>query len=139
MDKKTAGLIGAVAGLATMGVAQAATTPAVSSSQALQASSYADLLEPIPNAGALLQADNAARAQQPMNMSASFQLADWGNGYSRGNYHHHHQAYRNYGYYNRNNYHHHQYNRSNYHHHHHNQGTFVGIPGVGGFQVNGGR
>ncbi|HET8997269.1 MAG TPA: hypothetical protein VFN42_11430, partial [Acetobacteraceae bacterium] len=72
MDKMTAGLLGAVAGLATMGAAQAATTPAVSPSNALQASSYADLLEPIPNAAALLKADDGLRAEQ-MNTSTSFQ------------------------------------------------------------------
>lgn len=139
MDKMTAGLLGAVAGLATMSAAQAATTQAVSPSQALQASSYADLLEPIPNAVALLKADDGLRAEQ-MNTSASFQLADWGgdwrgdDGYNNDHHHHHHhRRYDNYyGYYNRGGDHHH------HHHHHHNYGenNFVGIPGVGGFVVH---
>ena len=45
-DKKIAGLLGAVAGLATLSTAQAATNPAPDPAEALQASSYADLLGP---------------------------------------------------------------------------------------------
>ncbi len=41
MDKKIAGLLGAVAGLATMSAVQAATTPAPDPAEALAASSYA--------------------------------------------------------------------------------------------------
>ena len=59
MDKKIAGLLGAVAGLATMNATQAATGTAANSSEALQASSYADLLAPIPNAAELLKADDS--------------------------------------------------------------------------------
>lgn len=134
MEKTTAGLIGAIAGLATMGVAQAATTPAMSPTQALDASSYADLLEPIPNAGALLQADSVAQAQRPLNSVASLQLADWHGEYEDGyhrSYHHHHH-YRHYGYYNRHYHHHH-------HHHRHGDNRFVGSPGIGGFVVHDGR
>jgi hypothetical protein len=54
MDKKIAGLLGAVAALSTLGAAQA--TPAPAPSDALTANSYADLLEPIPNAAKTLQA-----------------------------------------------------------------------------------
>ena len=54
MEKKIAGLLGAVAALGTMGAAQAA--PAPVPTDALQANSYADLLQPIANASALLQA-----------------------------------------------------------------------------------
>lgn len=46
--------LGAVAALGTISSTQAA--PAPTPTDALQAHSYADLLEPIPNAGALLQA-----------------------------------------------------------------------------------
>ena len=52
MDKKIVGLLGAVATLGTFAAAEAAPTPA----NVLQANSYADLLEPIPNAVALLKA-----------------------------------------------------------------------------------
>jgi hypothetical protein len=46
MDKKIAGLLGAIAGLATIGTAQAAINPAAVP-DTLQASSYTDLLTPI--------------------------------------------------------------------------------------------
>jgi len=49
-------------GIATMGAAQAATPPPVTRS-----ASYADLLTPISNAVALLQADDAARATATAN------------------------------------------------------------------------
>ncbi len=62
MDKKIAGLLGAVAALATIGSAQADINPAAVP-DALQASSYADLLTPIAHPIALLKADDAARSQ----------------------------------------------------------------------------
>ena len=51
MHKTITGLLGAVA---TLGVAQAAPTP--DPNEALKANSFAELLEPIPNAPALLNA-----------------------------------------------------------------------------------
>jgi hypothetical protein len=114
MDKKIAGLLGAIAGLATIGTAQAAINPAAVP-DTLQASSYTDLLTPIAHPIALLKADDAARAQKPAaEPAADFQLAE--------NYHHHHHHY------------HHTYSR-NYHHHHrydHRRSAFFGIPGLGG-------
>ena len=63
MDKKIAGLLGAVATLGAMNAAQAAPTPAPAPSDILRANSFADLLEPIPNAAKLLQAiDESAPA-----------------------------------------------------------------------------
>lgn len=124
MDKKLAGLLGAVAGLATISSAQAAPEPGATPSEALQASSYADLLAPIPNAVAALEADNAARAQ-------NLELAQYYNYYPYSNYypyppppyyHHHHH------------HHHNHYSRHDHHHHHHNS-AFIGIPGVGGVVV----
>ena len=123
MDKKIAGLLGAVAGLATISSAQAALEPGPTSSEALQASSYADLLAPIPNPVAALEADNAARAQ-------NLELAQYYNYpysnysypyyfYPPSYYHHHH---------------HHNYYSRHDHHHHHNS-AFIGIPGVGGVVV----
>jgi hypothetical protein len=59
MDKKIAGLLGAVAAVTTMTGAQAATqTPA------LQAASYADLLMPVPNATEALIAHDQLLAQR---------------------------------------------------------------------------
>jgi hypothetical protein len=85
MHKTITGLLGAVA---TLGVAQAAPTP--DPSDALKANSFAELLEPIPNATALLNAMDEKPATEN-----NVQLA----------YHHHH--------------HHHRYFRRHHHHHHH--------------------
>ena len=60
MDKKMAGLLGAAAAITTIASAQAAPAPRA---PLAPASSYADLLEPIPNAMAALMDDDAARSQ----------------------------------------------------------------------------
>lgn len=113
MDKKMAALLGAVAGLATMGSAQAATGPAGNGSEALQASSYADLLTPIPNAVALMQADDAARAQEAAaEPLAGVQTAQYYPYYYYRRYHHHHHRYWRRRYY--------------HHHHHHHHGYWRG-------------
>jgi G3E family GTPase len=114
MDKKIAGLLGAVAALGTLGAAQASPTP--SPSDALKANSYADLLEPIPNAAKILQAlDEQAPAK---SADADVKVAQY---YHHHHHHHHHHAYR--GLYGprvivvpprRRYYHHHH-----HHHHHH--------------------
>jgi hypothetical protein len=106
MTKTRALLLCSTAALLTFSAAgQAATPAAADSTTALGANSYADLLEPIPNAVALLQADNAARAQQP----ARVQLAQYHDHHS---YHHHH-SYRSY----------------HHHHSHYPWGVFRGIVG----------
>jgi hypothetical protein len=92
MDKKIFGLIAAVSGLAPLAAAQAAPPP-VNVDQALTARSFAELLEPIPNAVAVL--DAVDQAQPPAAPADAVQLAD----------HHHH--------------HHHHYRRHRHHHHHH--------------------
>ena len=125
MDKKIAGLLGAVAAVATMGGAQASTGSVPTPSDPLAAQSYADLLTPIPNATEALVADNA---RHDANSADGVQLAQYyittittittvtsvttiitttTTIYYR--YHHHH------------------------HHHHH--GAFFGVPGVGGVIV----
>ncbi|MEP6836726.1 MAG: hypothetical protein ABJA75_01640 [Bradyrhizobium sp.] len=112
MDKKIAGLLGAVATLGTFTAAEAAPAPAPT--DVLRANSYADLLEPIPNAVALLQAvDESAPAPGTENV----QLAQFY--YHHHHHHHHHNFYR----------HHHsyyprvvvvpRYRRYHHHHHHH--------------------
>jgi len=103
LDKKMAGLLGAVAALGTIASAQATPTPAPT--DPLQAHSYADLLQPIPNAGAVLQAID--EHQSAATDTGNMQLA----------YHHHHH------------HHHHHYHRPRivlplpfrhrHHHHHH--------------------
>ena len=86
MDKKIAGLLGAVAAVSTMGTAQAAPTP--NPTETLRANSFAELLEPIPNAAALLQA--ADEQPQAENPDGNVQLAQYHH------HHHHHHAYRRY-------------------------------------------
>ena len=107
MDKKLAGLIGAVAGVAALGSAGALSSAqaAPNPGEALQAGSYADLLAPIPNASATLKAADAAQAQEA---KGGMQLAQYYYYYGRPYYHHHH------------------------HHHHHHHGIHFG---PGGFWV----
>ena len=86
MDKKIAGLLGAVAAVSTLGTAQAA--PTANPMEALRANSYAELLEPIPNAAVLLQAvDEQGQAE---SVDGNVQLAQYHH------HHHHHRAYRRY-------------------------------------------
>jgi hypothetical protein len=95
LDKKLAGLLGAVAALGTIGTAQASTAPAPT--DVLAANSYAELLQPIPDASARLKAlDEQQRAG---TKEGGIQLA----------YRHHHH-------------HHHHYRRRHHHHHHHHHG-----------------
>jgi hypothetical protein len=111
MDKKIAGLLGAVGALASFNTAQAATPS--DPTEVLKARSYADLLEPIPNAMAALKAvDDATDVA-----GDKVQVAQYG--------HHHH--------------HHHHHNsfrrdrriivmprrRHHHHHHHHHHGVYV--------------
>jgi hypothetical protein len=101
MEKRIAGLLGAVATLGALGAAQAA--PTADPNEALRASSFAELLEPIPNAATLLQAMD----QAPSNAGTehNVQLVQY--------YHHHHHRY-----WRRRYYHHH------HHHHHHHHGWY---------------
>src|SRR3974390_2610485 len=93
MEKKIAGLLGAVAALGTLNGAQASPAPAANPSDALKVNSYADLLEPIPNALKVLQ---AIEEQQP--------LKPWEDNVKVAQYYHHH--------------HHHHHHHGYYHHHH---------------------
>src|SRR5579871_4621829 len=98
MDKKIAGLIGAVVTLASVDMAQAATPAAPHPGTALEAQSYAGLLAPIPNALTLLQAADAAGLPQ-ITAGGVVEAR-----YYR-HHHHHHPRYR------RHHHHHHRYYR----------------------------
>ena len=76
MDKTIIGLLGGASALALMGGAQAAPAPVG------PASSFAELLDPIPNAVELLNADNQRAASDPSADEHPVQLAQY--------YHHHH-------------------------------------------------
>ena len=119
MDKKIAGLLGAVGALASLNNVQAA-TPA-DPTELLKARSFADLLDPIPNAMAVLKAVDEAASKK----DAKVRVAQY---YDHHHHHHHHHSsyYRRYDdddrrivvvpRYRRDyrDYHHH------HHHHHHN-------------------
>jgi hypothetical protein len=79
MDKKIAGLLGAVGALASLDTAQA--TIATDSTTMLKAQSYADLLNSIPNAAAILKAADEA------GDTSGVQVAE-------NAHHHHHHSYR---------------------------------------------
>jgi hypothetical protein len=81
MDKKIAGLLGAAAALTAMTSAQAA-APAQTTETA-PATSYRDLLDPVPNALAQLKADDAKRNEAPKTEVAQVSV-------QIGHHHHHH-------------------------------------------------
>jgi hypothetical protein len=119
MEKKVAGLLGAVAALGAFNATQASPAPAPNPTDALKANSYAELLEPIPNAAKILQAlDEQAPAK---STEGDVKVAQW-------YHHHHHHHHHHHGYYRygprvyvvppRRWYHHH------HHHHHHHHGYY---------------
>lgn len=120
MDKKIAGLLGAVAALTSLPAAQAA--PNVDLAQAMRASSYADLLMPVSNAVELLKADDAARAARSTTEAQALdgvQLAQY--------HHHHHHHQRRVIIIRRHHHHHHNWRPMRRHHHHHHS-HYMAIP-----------
>jgi hypothetical protein len=112
---KVVGMVGAISGLAALDGAQAATIE--SPNTALPAAkSYAELLEPIPNALAVLRAE-AARSAQEAEADASaipvqYRHHHHHNRWWRRHHHHHNRWWRR---------HHHHHNRWWRRHHHHSQ------------------
>jgi hypothetical protein len=102
MDKKLMGVLGAASTLALLAGGAAAATPTEASGLELRpAQSFAELLDPIPNAIETLKAED--QKGPPATESSTEKVAQY-------YYHHHH--------------HHHQYyyhppHRYYYHHHHH--------------------
>ena len=110
MDKKIAGLAGAITSLASMHAAEASLAQNVA--EIVSPRSYAELLQPIPNAAALLKAvdaADAARTEAEAKRNVNVRLAQYWDYYYPHHHHHHHHNY----YYQRPYYHHH------HHHHHH--------------------
>jgi hypothetical protein len=99
MDKTIIGLLSGASALALIGGAQAALAPTGSAVQ--PASSFAELLDPIPHAVELLNADNQHAASDAATVERPMELAQY--------YHHHHHHH----------YHHHHYHHHHHHHHHH--------------------
>ena len=117
MDRKIAIMVGAAAALAT-GPALAA--PATGSPAVPAASSYAELLQPIPNAVERLQIADAQADSAPARLIE----AQYGNGQQYNNHHHHHHQNHNRRWYRQRGYV--WYNgawvmrpRAHHHHHHH--------------------
>jgi hypothetical protein len=117
MQKKIAGLLGAMATLGAFGAAQAAPMPSPAPTDVLRANSFADLLEPIPNAAALLLAvDQSAPAASAKD---NIQLAQYHH-----HHHHHHHGMRRVirrmlGHHHHHHHHHHHFRHHHHHHHHH--------------------
>lgn len=118
MSKKTAGLVGAISALPLAAVGPAAHARALD--EVMTPRSYAELLQPIPNAVALLGEAKAREAARPEPRIQTAQYyGGWGGYYGQPYYHHHHHHHHHWnggwggwGYYGRPYYHHH-------HHHHH--------------------
>jgi hypothetical protein len=91
MEKKIAGLLGAMATLGAFSAAEAAPIPAPAPTDVLRANSFADLLEPIPNAAALLRAVDES-APVP-SADESVRLAQFYHDHHH-HHHHHHSQYR---------------------------------------------
>ncbi|MGB8399661.1 hypothetical protein, partial [Bradyrhizobium sp.] len=94
MEKKIAGLLGAMATLAACHAAEAAPPPGPVPTDVLRANSFADLLKPIPNAAAVLRAVDESRPGS--SADDNVQLAQF---YRHHHHHHHHHSfYRRYDY-----------------------------------------
>ncbi len=116
MDKKAVGLLGAVAGLATMSAAHATANPMPEVSRALQASSYDELLSPVQDAVSLLRADDAARAQiEEVQAYVYYNYGPPPYAY----YQPYNPPYAPYYYYRHHHHHHHHHHHYDHHHHHH--------------------
>lgn len=101
--KKIAGVLGAA-------VAATAMTGAAPTTS-LAANSFADLLEPVPNAVAALKADDARAMAE--RSEGRVQLAQYWH------HHHHHHRYWRRWYHHHHHHHHHLFWRRWHHHHHH--------------------
>ncbi len=109
MNKKTLGVVGAISSLAAATAIGAEAAP--SAPQAVtRAQSYAELLDPIPNAvERLTLVDNAARPDGARLIDAQY----YPDGPVAHHHHHHHHTY-----YRR------HWRRRHYHHHHHHHNNY---------------
>ncbi|MGZ5876968.1 MAG: hypothetical protein ACXWKP_33370 [Bradyrhizobium sp.] len=93
MEKKIAGLLGAMATLGAFNAAEAAPIPSPAPTDVLRANSFADLLEPIPNAAALLQAVDESKPAPSANENVQLTQFYY---HDHHHHHHHHHAWRRY-------------------------------------------
>ena len=135
MERKRAGLIGALAGLATMGSAnaQAASHAGPMPPEPMQITSYSDLLRPVPNAVELLKAHDALLQERARNAKVLPVQ------YYEGDDHHHHHHHHHQDYYPPPEYYPPppppEYYAPPEHHHHHQGGVTIVVPGLG-LQIN---
>jgi hypothetical protein len=110
LDKTLISLLSGASALALLGGSQACAAPAVDDTNGLQpARSFAELLDPIPNAESVLRAENersADAADKPMVVAEYY-------------HHHHHYHHHYYHHHHHYDYHHHYHHHHDYHHHHH--------------------
>ncbi|WP_083967265.1 hypothetical protein [Methylosinus sp. R-45379] len=134
MDKKTVGLVGVISALP---LTAAPAADARTLDQVMSPRSYAELLQPIPNAAALLREAEARKAVQsePRIQTAQYYGNPYYDGYGytyypyrrwRHHHHHHHHHHHGWGwggwgYYGPPRYHHHHHH---HHHHHWNDGRW---------------
>ena len=105
MDKTLISLLSGASALALLGGSQASAAPPVDEVNALQpARSFAELLDPIPNAEKVLRAENERSAS--VIEEKPIVVAQY--------YHHHHHYHHHYHHH-----HHHHHYHHHYHHHHH--------------------
>jgi hypothetical protein len=111
MDKTIMGLLGGASAFALLGGSQAFAAPTVDRVNLLQpARSFAELLEPIPDAEKVLRAENERSNDTVESENKPMVVADYYHHHYHHNYHHH---------YHHHHHHHHHYYHHHYHHHHH--------------------
>jgi hypothetical protein len=113
MDPKLVGLLGAVSALVSLDAAQANVTAAAGPAPMAQAQSYAELLEPIPNALNLLKLAEAA------GLGGTHEQGATENSTKMAYHHHHHHHHHHHRWYHHHHHHHHHYHHHHHHHHHH--------------------
>ncbi len=102
MEKTLMGLVAAIGAAAPLTGAHASLVSYDEATRALQVSSVAELLEPVANSAAILQALDSAALEKNAAPEKNVELAQF-------YYHHHHHHW----------YHHHHHHHHWYHHHHH--------------------
>lgn len=128
MDIRTVGLLGAIAGAATIVTAHAAPAAANETAPSPAPSSYTDLLAPVADPVAQLKAHDAALRERDAGSVAPENGRDSDVRRVDNHHHHHHDHGRRRGY------HHHERRRSNrrhhhHHHHHHHDHLSISISG----------
>ncbi len=119
------GLLGGASALAIVGGCASASASPVSEASGLKpAQSYAELLDPIPNAVDTLR---TVEQTAPEARSGAIQLAQYYYGYPHHHHHHHHHHHGYvYRYFRPHVYHHHHHHH--HHHHYYHNGVVIPLP-----------